>query len=77
MSNDGRFDDTEPTERGIYLVADSPATLYPLAVEGGGGDRKLLAEAIIEHLDADETDALINALIRSREGEDRRRMADG
>ena len=77
MSNDSRFDDTEATERGIYLVADSPTTLHPLAVEGGGGDKKLLAETIAEQLDADETDELINALISSRVGDDRRRVADG
>ena len=68
--------DTEPTERGIYLAGDTPLTLHPLAVEGGGGDKNLLAEAITEQLDADETDALINALIRSRVGDDRRRIAD-
>ena len=66
--------DAEPTERGIYLVADTPSTLHPLAVEGGGGDKKLLAEAITEQLDADETDGLINALISSRVGDDRREM---
>ena len=77
MSNDSQFDDAEATERGIYLVADTPLTLHPLAVEGGGGDKQLLAEAITEQLDADETDELINALIRSRVGEDRRRMVDG
>jgi hypothetical protein len=77
MSNDSRFDDTEATERGIYLVADTPLTLHALAVEGGDSDTKLLAEAITEQLDADETDELINALIRSRVGEDRRRMVDG
>ena len=76
MSNDSRFDDTEAIERGVYLVADTPLTAHPLAVEGGGGDTKLLAEAIAEHLDADETDGLINALIRSREGDDRRWMVD-
>ena len=74
MSNDSRFDDTEATERGIYLVADTPTMLHPLAVEGGGGDKELLAEAITEYLDPVETDELINALIRSREGEDRRRV---
>ena len=68
--------DAEPTERGIYLAADTPLTLHALAVEGGGGDKGLLAEAITERLDADETDELINALIRSRVGDDRRRMAD-
>ena len=57
-------------------MADTPLTLHPLAVEGGGGDRNLLAEAIAEQLDAGETDELINALIRSRVEDDRRRMAD-
>jgi hypothetical protein len=66
--------DTEPTERGIYLAADTPLTLHPLAVEGGGGDKNLLAEAITEQLDAGETDELINALIRSRAEDDRGRM---
>jgi hypothetical protein len=68
MSDDSRFDDTQAAERGIYLVADTPTTLFPLAVEGGG-DRELLAEAITEHLNPHETDELINALIRSRVGE--------
>jgi len=77
MSNDSRSDDTEPIERGIYLVADTPPTLHALAVDGGDSDTKLLAEAITERLDADETDELINALIRSRVGEDRRRVVDG
>ena len=77
MTDDSLFDDLGGTERGIYLVADTPLTLHALAVEGGGGDKNLLAEAITEQLDAGETDELINALIRSRVGDDRRRMADG
>ena len=67
--------DTGPTERGIYLAADTPLTLHPLAVEGDGGDKGLLAEAITERLDGGETDELINALIRSRVEDDPRQVA--
>jgi len=34
---------------GIYLMADTPPTAHPLAVEGGEGDRALLREALSEH----------------------------
>lgn len=40
--------------RGLYLLADTPLTAHPLAVEDGSGDRNLLAEVLAEHgIDAD------------------------
>lgn len=48
-------DKPEGTPRGIYLVADTPTTLTPLAVEDGSGDHALLREAI-EEADVDGID---------------------
>lgn len=52
-----------PMKRGIYLVADTPLSLTPLALEGGGGDKNLLVEAIAEQLTDDELDEFIDNLI--------------
>lgn len=51
-------------QRGLYLIADSPTTARPLAVEDGSGDKNLLAEAAAENLALEELDDLINELIR-------------
>lgn len=42
--------DLEPPSypNGIYLIADTPKTATPLAVEDGSGDRALLREALAE-----------------------------
>jgi len=37
-----------PLPNGIYLIADTPRTATPLAVEDGSGDEALLREAIDE-----------------------------
>ena len=39
----------DPLPNGVYLIADTPKTATPLAVEGGSGDRGLLREALAEH----------------------------
>lgn len=41
-------------KRGIYLMADTPLTAHPLAVEGGGGDKLLLIEVLQEYLTEEE-----------------------
>jgi ribosomal protein S27E len=53
-------------QRGIYIMADTPLAAHPLALEDGGGDKKLLAESLAETLSEDEVDDLINELIRRR-----------
>jgi len=58
-------------QRGLYLMADTPLTTHPLALEDGSGDNNLLAEAIAEQLTADEIDDLINELIAHRVDDDR------
>jgi len=50
-------------ERGIYLAADTPISFHSLALEGGDGDKNLLAEALAGILDEDELDTLIQRLI--------------
>lgn len=57
--------DSKPvvSKRGVYLMADTPLTATPLAIEGGGGDKNLLAEALGEQLSQEELDALIQKLI--------------
>lgn len=63
--------DREPIQqRGVYLMADTPLTAHPLAVEDGSGDKQLLAEVIAEELTDDEVDSLINRLISYRVDED-------
>lgn len=43
-------DDTPgPFPNGVYLIADTPRTATPLAVEDGSGDRDLLREALSNH----------------------------
>lgn len=59
-----------PMRRGVYLVADTPLALHALAIEGGGGDKKLLSEAIQEMLSDDEVDDLINDLSHARVNDD-------
>lgn len=56
---------TDPAigQRGVYLMADTPLTAHPLALEDGSGDKQLLAEAIGEQLDQDDLDTLIQSLI--------------
>jgi len=54
---------SEGIERGIYLAADTPRSFLPLALEGGDGDKQLLAEALSGILDDDEVDDLISDLI--------------
>lgn len=53
-------------QRGIYLMADTPLTAHPLALEDGSGDKQLLAEAIGENLTDEEIDDLISELISYR-----------
>ena len=62
---------TEGIERGIYLAADSPRTFVPLALEGGDGDKQLLAEAVVGILSDDEVDELISELISHRVADDK------
>lgn len=62
---------SEPSEpgieqRGLYLMADTPLTALPLAVEDGSGDKNLLAECLAEQLTGEEIDDLINDLIGHR-----------
>ena len=57
-------------ERGIYLAADDPRSFAPLALEGGDGDKQLLAEALSGLLDDDEVDTLISHLLSYRVQED-------
>ena len=38
----------ESLPNGVYLIADTPPTATPLAVEDGSGDRNLLREALSE-----------------------------
>jgi hypothetical protein len=47
--------DARPLPNGLYLIADTPPTAHPLAVEDGSGDRELLREALAEH-DVDVVD---------------------
>jgi ribosomal protein S27E len=68
---------SEPIQdRGVFLIADTPPTAIPLALEDGEGDQQLLADAIIDHLDGGEVDDLINELVRQRviESQDGRRI---
>ena len=37
-------------KRGIYLIADTPTSAMPLAVEDGSGDKMALIEALKENL---------------------------
>lgn len=53
-------------QRGIYMMADTPLSAHPLALEDGSGDKTLLAESLVETLTEDEVDDLINELIRRR-----------
>lgn len=41
-------------EHGIYLATDSPRSFVPLALEGGAGDKELLAAALDGILTPDE-----------------------
>ena len=59
------------TKRGLYLMADTPLTAHPVAVEDGSGDKGLLAECIAEELTDEEIDGLINELISYRVRDDR------
>lgn len=52
--------------RGLYLIADTPLTAHPLALEDGSGDKQLLAETIADELTDDEIDDVINELVRYR-----------
>lgn len=72
MSDANSQNETEqmPMRRGVYLVADTPLSLHALAVEGGGGDKGLLAEAVGEMLSDDEVDELINDLSHARVNDD-------
>jgi hypothetical protein len=50
-------DDTPgPFPNGVYLIADTPRTATPLAVEDGSGDRDLLREALSNHDAIDDSD---------------------
>lgn len=57
----------KPIERGVYLVGDTPLSLTALAVEGGDGDKNLLAEVLAEELTDDELGELITDLEASRD----------
>jgi DNA-directed RNA polymerase subunit RPC12/RpoP len=52
-------------QRGIYLMADTPLTAFPLVLEDGSGDTNLLAESLAENLGGDDLDALIQDLIEA------------
>lgn len=54
---------SEPiTERGLYLMADTPLTAHPLALEDGSGDKRLLVECLEEHLAGNQLDRLLREL---------------
>lgn len=40
--------DDEPLHRGLYLLADTPATLHPVLTEDGAGDQGILTEMLAE-----------------------------
>lgn len=54
---------TDGIDRGIYLAADTPRSFTPMALEGGGGDKQLLSEALEGILSEDEIDELVESLI--------------
>jgi len=58
-------------QRGIYLMADTPLTAHPLALEDGSGDKQLLADALADELTDEEVDDLINELISRRVNDER------
>jgi len=59
--------DREPIrQRGVYLMADTPLTAHPLALEDGSGDKQLLADVIEESLTDEEIDDLISELVSYR-----------
>lgn len=49
-------------ERGIYLAADTPRSFTPLALEGGAGDKQLLADALAGILTDEEVEELVSEL---------------
>ncbi|APX98733.1 hypothetical protein [Natronorubrum daqingense] len=53
---------TDGIDRGIYLAADTPRTFAPLALEDGGGDKELLADALEGILTDDELEELVRSL---------------
>lgn len=56
---------TDPAigQRGVYLMADTPLTAHPLALEDGSGDKNLLAEVLAEQLSDEDVDDLVSDLI--------------
>ncbi|GAA0200413.1 hypothetical protein ACFFQF_01030 [Haladaptatus pallidirubidus] len=59
--------DTQPIrQRGIYLMADTPLSAMPLALEDGNGDKNLLADVLGDELTGEELDDLISKLKRRR-----------
>ena len=63
VTSTGNTDRELIQQRGVYLMADTPPTAHPLAIEDGSGDKQLLAETVAEQLTDAEVDTLINALI--------------
>lgn len=57
-------------KRGIYMLADTPLSATPLALEDGSGDKNLLAEVIVENLTSEDIDDLIQHLITQRVNEE-------
>lgn len=70
MAEDRAESESAIKQRGVYLMADTPLTAHPLALEDGSGDKGLLAEVLSEELTDDEVDDLISELIRSRVHDD-------
>lgn len=47
------------TQRGLYLMADTPVMAHALLLEDGSGDRELLAEVLRDELSDDELGDLL------------------
>lgn len=62
LTGSDTMSDGQPLYNGLYLVADTPKKLHPLAVEDGDGDKLLLIEAVKEHLTLEEQQNLVTHL---------------